>query len=370
MSKILVVDDNVTNLKVVNEILADCDYEVFFASSGERALEIVSRVTPDLILLDVMMPEMNGFETCKRLKETADSSDIPVIFITALNDSENLVKGFNAGAVDYVTKPFNRAELLARIKTHIELREMQQEIVDKNARLEDALKFKNQVISMASHELRRPLTMIIMLAQMIERTCKKESLDTAVKDCQTISQQVKAATNMLNEFILMAKSELQKVRFRPTSVNVKELCAEVIDAAKLLPNAKHEVIFKFDSPIEVIKADPILLKHILENLISNAIKYSPEADSVDFFFDSDSEIATFTIRDYGIGIPKKNQVTLFDAFVRADNASDFEGCGLGLSIVKQFVEMHGGTITFSSIEGKGSTFIVKLPIEPALTQEI
>jgi len=362
MGRVLVVDDSPTNLKVVNEILEETEHKAFYATCGQSALKVADEQELDLILLDVMMPDMDGYEVCKKLKDNSHTSAVPVIFMTALTDETSILKGFELGGVDYVTKPFNEKELLARVSAHISVSTMRKELLEKNGQLEEALVFKNHVISMSSHELRRPMTMISMLAQMAERSSDKCGQKKVAKECHDIRQLIRNATTMLDEFILIARSDLKQIIFTPTLIDIEGLCKQIIEESQLLVESPPQIMWKSTSSVETMSADKKLLHHILSNLLSNAVKYSPDAKPIEFSFDSDETMAIFTVTDHGIGIPKQNHATLFDEFTRADNTAGIDGCGLGLSIVKQFVMMHHGTIDFESEEEVGSTFIVKIPL--------
>ena len=363
MCKILVVDDNKTNLMLVNEILEGTDYRVLFAENGLSALSIIESELPDLVLLDIMMPGMNGFDVCSAVKLNKKVSSTPIIIMSALCSESDIVKGLNLGAVDYVTKPFNERELLARIKTHLTISSMKKEIEEKNEKLEKALVFKSHIISMASHELRRPMTMIAMLSQISEKKCIKAGYDEFAKNYYTIRQLIKNSTVMLDEFIMISKNDLNQIVPSPVKFDIRQLCEEVIEESKLLTEKITSINLHFVGSEESMVADLKLMKHILNNLISNAIKYSPGSDSIDFTYSYEDNNWVFTVKDNGIGIPEQNQSTLFDEFVRADNVTGFDGCGLGLSIVKQFVEKHNGTITFESEVDVGSTFTVSIPNE-------
>ncbi len=369
---ILIVDDRPTNLEILFELFEQTQFEVSFASDGRACLEIARSDHPDMILLDVMMPEMDGFEVCRRLKLHADTRDIPVIFMTALSDTVDKIKGFELGAIDYITKPFQAQEVLARINTHLTVQRLQRELLQKNAELQGALErekdlnqIKSRFISIASHELRSPLTVISMTGKMLKRYADRMSAEKKLEQLDIIEDAVGKMTDLLNDVLLLVKVESHQFHFRPTRLDVAAFCRDLADQFRAMCVETHVLEFSAQGEGFEASVDPKLLHHIFSNLLSNAIKYSPNGGTIRFDILREEGMPTmrFRVQDEGIGIAPGDLEHLFDAFHRGGNVSEIKGTGLGLWIVKQFVELHGGALDVESELGRGSAFTIRLPTE-------
>jgi signal transduction histidine kinase len=375
LPSILVIEDTPATLSVLFNLLDDAGFEVLVALNGEKALNVAKEGRPDLILLDVLLAGIDGFEICRRLKASEATCEIPIIFMTALTKTDDKIKGFELGAVDYITKPFEPEEVLMRIKTHLTIQQLQQDLQDKNEELYAALErerelnqLKSRFISIASHEFRTPLSAILFSKDLLKRYYQKtcQSAEPTVADdvheqLDSITRAVKQMTATLDEVLTITKSEAGKVSFSPTLTNITALCRETVEKWDAMSTAVHTVIFS--NPGEPIQAliDPKLFETIVSNLLSNAIKYSPQGGEVRCDLTLEAETIRFAVQDQGIGIAEEDQRHLFEAFHRGINAMKIQGTGLGLSIVKQFVELHEGTIIVESKVQKGSAFTVCLP---------
>ncbi len=366
-SVILVVDDKLANLNVLLDFFGETDFEILFDTDGGSALKTAANEQPDLILLDIVMPGIDGFEVCRRLKENEKTEAIPVVFMTALSDTVDKVKGFDLGAVDYITKPFECEEVLARIKTHLTLQSLKKESEVKNKKLSEALEreqelnqLKSRFVSMASHEIRGPLGMISLFGSILLSYSDKLSDEQKNTYLNQIQDAVKHGFEMLDEVLLLSKTEAGKIEFKPKQVNADLLCHKITEEFRMISAGTHTI--HFDCKYDQILADEKLLRHILSNLLSNAIKYSPAGGAIYFEFKRENDNAVFRVKDEGIGIPEEDQKRLFEAFHRAGNVEGIEGTGLGLSIVKQFVDLHNGKIKVKSMIGEGSIFTVSIPL--------
>lgn len=368
-STILAVDDHPANLNLLFDLLGDAGFDLLVAQSGESALARAEKTTPDIILLDIMMPGMDGFETCQKLKANPRTQKIPVIFMTALSDTVDKVKGFELGAVDYITKPIQAEEVLARVRTHLTIQRLQNDITQKNKELEKFLaqekelnQLKTHFLSMASHEFRTPLTTIQLSSNLLKRYGGKMGDEKRAEECAVIERAVMRMTTLLNDVLMIAKGEAGKVELNRERVNILELCQQVVDTYKLLSDGTHTVTITFSGDFVPILVDPKLLHHVFSNLLSNAIKYSPKGGTIAVQVKQTPERVLWQVTDQGMGIPADELPHLFEVFHRAKNAASIQGTGLGLSIVKQFVELHGGTITVNSVENQGTTFLITLPV--------
>ena len=369
VSVILVVDDTPANLEVLFELLDEKGFEVLTATNGESGIKRAKHAQPDLILLDVMMPDIDGFETCLRLKAHEKTRNIPIIFMTALTKTDNKVKGLELGAVDYITKPIQAQEVMARIRTHLTIQQLQNDVQAKNRDLTAALErerelnaLKSRFISMASHELRTPLTTMNVSADLLQRYGHRMSDEKKDEELGLIKKTIKRMTGLLDEVLMASKAEAGRFEYHPALIDVKEFCQRIVDQFKAMSVETHTIVFSCQGNTFQASVDAQLLEHILSNLLSNAIKYSPAGGIVSVEFESHPESMTFRIKDEGIGISEADQQHLFDAFHRGENVGDIKGTGLGMSIVKQFVELHGGTIHVDSELQKGATFTINLPL--------
>jgi signal transduction histidine kinase len=374
---ILIVDDNQNNLELLSAILSTEQFQIMIASNGKIALEQIQYLIPDLILLDVMMPHIDGYQTCQKIRECSDYADIPIIFLTALSDYEQKIRGFALGAVDFITKPFYAEEVLARVRVHLKLRQLTKTLAQQNAILKNALEqekklneLKSRFVTMASHEFRTPLASILSSSELLEHYSYKWSEEKKLSHLHRIQTSVKHMTELLNDVLLLGKSDAGKLQLNPIKINIGQFCREIVEEIQLTTQT-HHIIFNNDnyqpnlgtnkSECTVAYLDEKILRHILNNLLSNGIKYSPDSDKVIFDLICETERVIFRVRDFGIGVPPEDRDRLFDSFHRANNVGSIPGTGLGLPIVKRAVDLHGGTISMESQIGKGTTFTVTLP---------
>ncbi|MGM0588899.1 MAG: hybrid sensor histidine kinase/response regulator [Bacteroidota bacterium] len=380
---ILIVDDTPQNVQVLSNLLHEAGYQVVAAFNGEDALEMVQDRNPDLILLDIMMPNMDGFETCKALRDDPQTESIPVIFLSALSDVEDKVKGLELGGQDYITKPFQNKEVLARVETHLRLYFLQKErnkIIEQLQRqkkqLEQLSKTKDEVLRIVSHDMRNPLNGVIGLSNML-RT-EKEMIDEDDEDelLEAIEQSGEQMLQIVNELLDAARIESEELTIHRERVDLETFLDKVIHLQR--PTARHKNIAletKLHTSAEVF-IDRAKTAQILGNLISNAIKFTPEGGRVTIFADVVNAESTkvdisepvdcleLKVQDTGIGIPKEFQSTLFEKYGK-HNRRGTQGessSGLGLWIIKQFVDGQQGTITVDSEEGKGTTFTIHIPL--------
>lgn len=368
--KILLVDDNPDNLQILSVFLQVEGFEILVAKDGDIALKQLENEIPDLILLDILMPTMNGYEVCRQIKENAKTAHIPIIFMTALSDVDSVIEGFAVGAVDYVVKPFRKEIVLARIKTHLKMQQLNSELQDKNARLESLLaeqrevsEMKSRFISVVSHDLRTPLTIILTTNGLLQQFGQNMTEEKRQIYYNRINSSVTKMKLLLNDILLASKSELNQIKFNPEMINLDLFCQEIFREFEFLSIETHPAIFtKEVDPDLAIAIDRSLMWHVLSNLYTNAIKYSDHGHRIHFSVIQEDQQVIFKIEDEGIGIPAGDLAKLFEPFRRAGNVGAVSGSGLGLWIVKEFVEMHGGTIRVMSSEGKGTAFTIALPI--------
>ena len=366
-SRILVVDDISKNLQVVGTMLRNEGYHVMPATSGVQALERAHAQPPDLILLDLMMPGMDGLEVCSRLKAEPLTRQIPIIFLTASNEMEHLMKGFEAGAVDYITKPFNAPELLARVRTHLELKQARERLREMNEE-------KNEFMGIAAHDLRNPLGAITGYAEIILEEAASlqpspaEQFDRARKEMTECASRINATSRRMAEMVQnlldanrIERGEMQ-LNLAPTDLG--PALNSVVETQRPHATAKQQTIhLEVPATPAMALVDPGVTVQVLENLVSNAVKYSPPGKNIHVRLKQSPESVRCEVQDEGPGLSAEDQKKLFGKFARlsAKPTGGEHSTGLGLSIVKKMVEAMNGKVWCESEPGKGATFIVELP---------
>lgn len=364
---ILIVDDTPDNLWLLSTMLTQHGYEVRSAISGAVALMTTEIELPDLILLDINMPRMDGYEICECLQSNPKTREIPVIFLSAFNQVSDKVKAFRSGGVDYITKPFQVEEVLVRVEHQLTLRRMKAELQQSKAEALKALerekelnRLKAEFVSMVSHDFRTPLTSIQGFTDLLRYNCQDLSPETQNRYFDKIESAVAHLLHLLNEILLIGSIEAQKVQCQPTFTNLKNFCQELIES--LQPNGRqHSIHVTYTGDCTQVEIDQTLLRQILNNLLSNAIKYSPQMETVYLSLNCQPAQVILQVQDRGIGIPTDGLPYVFEPFYRCHNVDRIQGTGLGLAVVKKCVEVHRGQIQLDSQEGVGTTFTVTLP---------
>jgi two-component system, sensor histidine kinase and response regulator len=373
-SLILVVDDVQQNIQVVGTMLREAGYSIMPATNGSAALQRVQKKLPDLILLDLMMPEMDGLEVCRRLKADPATRPIPIIFLTASNEMSHLVQGLQAGAVDYVTKPFNPPELLARVRTHLELKHARDTIVRYGQELARLNEEKNEFMGIAAHDLRNPLGAIIGYAEIIAEEAASlqaspgERFERSRQEMSECATRVKHTSNRMAEMVqnLLDANRIERgemrVNLAPTDLG--PLLNTVTETQRARAAAKQQTIQLENDPDPVVALlDSAVTVQVLENLVSNAVKYSPPGKRISVRLTKSPTVVRCEVQDEGPGLSAEDQKKLFGKFARlsAKPTGGEHSTGLGLSIVKKMVEAMNGKVWCESDLGQGATFIVEFP---------
>ncbi|MCF8380739.1 MAG: hybrid sensor histidine kinase/response regulator [Bacteroidales bacterium] len=360
-NSILIVDDNQENIKVLVIALSEKDYNLTVAFNGKDALEILNYTPIDLVLLDVMMPGMDGFEVCKRMKADEKMKHIPVIFITALTETSSIVNGFEVGGVDYITKPFKKEELFARVNTQLELQNNKKSLNEKTIKLEQTIESRDKLYAVIAHDLRSPLANIkSILFALTEGGIDQESFDSLVG---MLLSSTNETYDLLENLLYWSKNQLNKLEPNKEVFNVGEVINETLNLLK--PNAdKKGISLECLSNGNVFcNADRNMMKTVLRNLTSNAIKFTPKDGKIMLSGHRDDKQIKFTVEDTGVGITEENIQKLFDKnsnFTTYGTDSE-KGSGLGLKLTFEFVNQHNGNILVESTPGSGSKFDVVLP---------
>lgn len=366
---ILIVDDTPENLRLLSNMLIKQGYKVRSAISGPMALKTVQVEVPDLILLDIKMPHMDGYEVCQHLKADPQTCDVPVIFLSAYSEVFDKVKAFKCGGVDYISKPFQLEEVIVRIETQLRLRQAQLELQEAKAQALRSLaqekelnRMKTDFVSMISHDFRTPLASIQGFAGLLRHSMNTLPDDQKTRYFNKIDAAVEHLLFLIEQVLLLGRLEATTVQCQPLPLHLEECCRELTDTLQLSAGERQQLIFRCSGDCSHAEMDEALLRQILINLLSNAIKYSAEGSEILFDLICENDVATFRIQDHGIGIPADDQAHIFETYFRCSNASQIRGTGLGLSVVKTCVEAHQGTLHVDSEVGRGTTVTVQLPL--------
>lgn len=357
---ILIVDDTPANLQLLLGMLQGDGYRVRPVTSGEHALRAVRAAPPDLILLDITMPGMDGYEVCRRLKADPASAGIPILFISALAETEDKVRAFAAGGVDYVGKPFQIAEVLARVRTHLQLRQRERDLAESLARQHELERLRDSLTHMVAHDMRSPLLALRLTLGLL--------LDSVTGgDRETVEQasiSTEALIGMINDMIDVSRLENSALVPGRETVELGALARDVLAATRLLAG-NAEVVLDVPGPIQ-LEADPGLVRRILTNLVCNAYKFVRANGRISVRVRPDAAGIRTEVSDNGCGIAPEEQAHIFEKFGQVEGEKKRHGSGLGLTFAKLAVEAHGGAIGIDSMPGQGSTFWFTLPtVAPA-----
>jgi signal transduction histidine kinase len=386
---LLAVDDAPTNLSVLVDNLSGPNCRVLTAESARSALNRLDYVIPDLILLDVMMPEMDGLSLCRKLKAHPLFRDIPVIFLTAKNDSDDIVEGFRAGGVDYVTKPFRKEELNMRIQTHLDLKHAREQIrdyahtmEDRNKRLSEMLDEKNEFIGVATHDLKNPLSVLSLAIDLFRIKTSNKDIREVNDLIVQMEKTVKRMTTLVSKLVEINRLDVGRFEIHLERSRVASICQEIVAQNRVNAQAKSIQIVDEGLSRGDIEAwvDVGAFGQVVDNLVSNAVKYSPlgsrvrcvlevvgNGDGLPDLLLMDRKIR-FSVADEGPGITPGEQKRVFQKFARTSNhpTGGESASGLGLSIAKRLAREMKGDLGFVTEPGKGSVFYLELPYREAV----
>ena len=363
--KILIVDDVISNVLLLKILLTNEKFQVCTANNGTTCIEQAKKEHPDLILLDVMMPDISGFDTAVILKKDEETKDIPIIFLTALNTPADLVHGFKVGASDFLTKPFNKEELVMRVTQQISLVAAKRIIEKQNAELRATLSNRDKMYSVIAHDLRSPMASIRMVLNLVVASTSPELvgpelyelLDKANKESEDVY-------DLLDNLLKWTKSQTGRLNVVIQDLDLNDIIPGVVDIFEMIAETKHiKLNLQMAEGPLVVTADNDMLKTIVRNFLSNAIKFSPENSSIDIIMSKDADFAKVSVRDHGVGIAANRLGSIFHKGETTYGTSGEEGSGLGLQLCQDFAQKIGGDCTVESVEGEGSTFSVTIPLK-------
>lgn len=370
MTKLLIIEDDNDIRSNLMDWFQFEGYEVFGAPNGRVGLEAVLDQRPDLILCDILMPELDGYDVLIGVRAAGDVSNTPFIFITAASDRESMRKGMTLGADDYLTKPFTRMEILNAVRARLEKRSVESALIQHQIDLMQHLlleehersQLKSRLVALFSHDFRNPLASIQSASNIIRNYEDRLTPERKQQYLDRIDGSVQQLTQMLEDMLMVAEVESGHLRYVPGALDITPFVEGIVADFRLIDFGSHTLDFR-SSVRGHVEADRRLLRHIISNLLSNALKYSPAASTVRVTLDAPDGTLRLAVADEGIGIPEVCLPRLFEPFYRADNALRFNGTGLGLSIVHESITRHGGGVEVASAEGSGSTFVVTLPLK-------
>jgi two-component system sensor histidine kinase/response regulator len=366
--KILAVDDIPTNTMLLQMMLEQPGYRVLTSLSAEDAVKQVEKEKPDLLLLDVLMPGTDGFTLAKQLKQNPEYSSIPIIFLTALNSADDIVKGFQLGADDYITKPFKKEELLIRVRHQLSLLQAKRTIEQQKVELEKTIAGRDALYSVIAHDLRMPMSTIKMILnvlaiQMSEEENVRKEIVESIQNANEISEQL---FRLLDNLLKWTKAQLGKLKAIRQPFDLTDLTEAEVETATVLA-ANKNITIRFNStatgPTDV-EVDIDMIKTAMRNLMSNAIKYSFRNGTIDVVLETENEEVIYKVIDHGCGISEENQQKLLDLGTQFSTfgTEQESGSGLGLKLVDNFLKLNNGRFFFHSKENEGSTFGFALPV--------
>lgn len=364
--KILIVDDVMSNVLLLKVLLTNEKFAIATASNGRQALEQVEKENPDLVLLDVMMPDMSGFEVAQHLKSNPNTADIPIIFLTALNSTADIVKGFQVGANDFISKPFNKEELIIRVTHQISLVAAKRLILSKTEELQRTIAGRDKLYSVIAHDLRSPMGSIKMVLNMLILNLPSEKIDAEMYELLTMANQTtEDVFSLLDNLLKWTKSQIGKLNVVYQDVDLVEVTDGVIEIFSMVASLKKIRIREMKPEKMMVNADIDMLKTVVRNLLSNAIKFSKENSEVLVKMEEVDGMAVVSVQDYGCGISEEGQKKLLhtDTHFSTFGTNNEEGSGLGLLLCKDFVVKNGGKLWFTSKEGEGSIFSFSIPVK-------
>ena len=385
-STILIVDDEPSGRDLLKRLLSVEGYQLALASSGPEALTKAAELTPDLILLDVMMPDMDGFEVCRRLRSDPLLAEVPIIIVTALDDNEARLQGLRIGADDFVTKPFDQIELQARVRTITRLNRYRRLLSERAQReqAEEAERLKDQLISNISHELRTPLSVIALLSGNLDTLYEHLGDDKRRQMIRDIRKHTKLLTELVESVLEISRLESERVPLEPQPLDLAQLIRQELNEQRPLARQKSQTLHLTGVEHLTVRGSRSQVCQVMRNLLNNAIKYTPHRGQItceclrlttplagtgagDGDWPGSSDLgpgrwAALRIIDTGPGIDPQDIPHLFERFYRVKSQGNIPGSGLGLSIARELVEAQAGHIAVSSTPGRGSMFAMYLPL--------
>ena len=362
--KILIVDDVTSNVLLLKILLTNEKFQICTASNGHQCVEVARSEHPDLILLDVMMPELNGFDTAVILKKDPLTADIPIIFLTALNSPSDLVHGFQVGAHDFLTKPFNKEELIMRVMHQISLVAAKRYIIEQNEKLKRIISNRDKMYSVIAHDLRSPMASIRMVLNLCVNVVTPDMVGEEIFGLlDKANRESEETHDLLDNLLKWTKSQTGRLEVAYQNLELDDIVPGVVDIFTMIAEMKKIKLQYIPSEEHLkVRADNDMMKTVVRNFISNAIKFTPEGKGIEVYYKKSGEFAKISVRDHGVGIAPERIDTLFHKGETTYGTGGEEGSGLGLQLCADFARKNGGDVMVESTLGEGSTFSFLVPL--------
>ena len=363
--KILIVDDVVSNVLLLKILLTNEKFQVCTANCGNMCIEQAKAEKPDLILLDVMMPDINGFDTAVILKKDPETQDIPIIFLTALNNPSDLVHGFQVGANDFLTKPFNKEELVMRVMHQIQLVAAKRIIVRQNEELRRTISNRDKMYSVIAHDLRSPMASIRMVLNLAVNVVSPETVGEEIFGLlDKANRESEETHDLLDNLLKWTKSQTGRLNVVYQDIELDDIIPGAVDIFMMIAEMK-KIDLKYIPADEklTVHGDNDMIKTVIRNFLSNAIKFTPEGKGIEVFYKREGDFARISVRDHGVGIAADRVESIFHKGETTYGTGGEEGSGLGLQLCQDFARKNGGDAYVESVEGEGSTFSFTIPLK-------
>ncbi|MCI6197278.1 MAG: hybrid sensor histidine kinase/response regulator [Prevotella sp.] len=362
--RILVVDDVMSNVLLLKILLTNEKFQVLTANNGTSCLQVCREQHPDLVLLDVMMPDISGFDTAVELKKNPETADIPIIFLTALNSPSDLVHGFQVGANDFLSKPFNKEELIMRVMHQISLVAAKRIIVQQNIELKRTISNRDKMYSVIAHDLRSPMASIRMVLNLVVQTVSPEAIGPEMYYLiDKANRETEETHDLLDNLLKWTKSQTGRLKVAFQEFEISDVITGVADIFSLIAETKKiKLTTEYHEDGLKVRADKDMLNTVLRNFLSNAVKFSNENSSIEIVVSRKDNFVKVGIRDHGVGIAPDRIDSIFHKGETTYGTNNEEGSGLGLQLCKDFAVKNGGDVMVESVVGEGSTFSVLVPL--------
>ena len=363
--KILIVDDVVSNVLLLKILLTNEKFQVCTANCGNACIEQAKKEKPDLILLDVMMPDISGFDAAVILKKDPETKDIPIIFLTALNTPSDLVKGFQVGANDFLTKPFNKEELVMRVVQQISLVAAKRIIVHQNEELRRTISNRDKMYSVIAHDLRSPMASIRMVLNLAVSVISPDTVGEEIFGLlDQANRETEEAHDLLDNLLKWTKSQTGRLNVVYQDFDLDDVIPGVVDIFTMIAEMKKIKLQYVPSDDKIsVRADNDMVKTVIRNFISNAIKFTPEGKGIEVYYKRDGDFVRICVQDHGVGIAADRIDSIFHKGETTYGTGGEEGSGLGLQLCQDFARKNGGDAYVESVEGEGSTFSFTIPLK-------
>ena len=359
---LLIVDDIAENLRILGNVFREVGLQIAIAPNGQRAISLAHAKLPDIILLDVQMPEMDGFEVCKILKESEATKHIPILFLTAKNSQEDILKGFELGAVDYIPKPFNQKELIARVKTHIELKQARERVENYAGELKELVATKDRFFNIIAHDLKSPFNAILGFTEALETDAATIDRVELQKFASLLHHTADNTFKLVQNLLEWSRLQTNKMNFEPKKLPLASIVQETVKQLNGQAISKQITINASVAQDVFVIADEYMISTVLRNLISNALKFSNPGSEIVAGASAIGTEVIVSVADQGVGISPEAKASLFDLtnnYTTRGTANE-SGTGLGLLLCKEIIEKHAKKLWLESEPGRGTTFFFTL----------